>query len=256
MKVLIVDDEIEILESVCELLEENYREGNSFHKSYVARQAAELLQQEKFDILLTDIRMPVYSGLELAKIAKGANPDCHVILLTAYSDFDYAYKAIRQGCDGYILKTDGDGEILLAFQKVLEKAKTEAEERRLISRAEKRRDEFTGQEGGDQMGFVTAYIRQHLTEELSLQRLAGLFFTNPSYLSRQFKEKTGTGINEYITALRLECAKELLSTSKLTIGEVSRRAGFESQNYFGQVFKKAVGIKPSEFRQQFMFLED
>ena len=94
------------------------------------------------------------------------------------------------------------------------------------------------------------YISKHISENLSLQHVAQHVALNPSYFSRKFKAVVGTNFREYIIFLRISKAEQLLTSSKLSVSEISYICGFHDSNYFSVVFKKIVGISPVKFRKQ------
>lgn len=96
---------------------------------------------------------------------------------------------------------------------------------------------------------VQQYIRSHLSEDLSLMKLAELSYFNPSYLSRLFKQATGQNVTDYIASLRVGRAKELLRDYGKKIGDISASLGYESQHYFSRFFKKFTGMTPQEYRE-------
>jgi two-component system response regulator YesN len=98
---------------------------------------------------------------------------------------------------------------------------------------------------------VRSYIGEHIGEDLSLVRLAGMIHFNPSYLSRLFKQECGVNLSEYIDAVRMERAKELLKRDELKIAEVGARLGYETHHSFTRFFKKSTGVTPLEYRESF-----
>lgn len=94
------------------------------------------------------------------------------------------------------------------------------------------------------------YICENYEKELSLSSIAKTFALSESHFSRQFKVYTGFGVNEYITAVRIKNAEELLLTTKRPITEIAQRCGFNSSSYFAAVFKKMRGKTPAEIRKQ------
>ncbi|MBD0380894.1 response regulator transcription factor [Paenibacillus sedimenti] len=94
------------------------------------------------------------------------------------------------------------------------------------------------------------FIQKHLNEELSLTRLAGMVHLNPSYLSRFFKQMTGTVLTDYITGLRIAKAKSLLRETDLKIQDIAPQVGFDSPAYFIRLFKKEMHVTPSEYRDK------
>ncbi|WP_239630738.1 response regulator [Paenibacillus sp. H1-7] len=93
-----------------------------------------------------------------------------------------------------------------------------------------------------------AYIKQHLSAELTVAHCASQVHLSGSYFANLFKKVTGMSFNQYVTATRMEKAKEMLLQNK-QIQEIASALGYEERRYFSDVFKKVTGMTPSEFRQ-------
>ncbi|MBM7565503.1 AraC family transcriptional regulator [Paenibacillus sacheonensis] len=100
-----------------------------------------------------------------------------------------------------------------------------------------------------QLSPILAYLDQHLAEDLSLERLEGLFFISRFHLSRLFKKHTGSTIHEYILYKRIALAKTLLREGR-SVTEASMDAGFNDYSGFLRVFKKKVGLLPRQYAKQ------
>ena len=94
------------------------------------------------------------------------------------------------------------------------------------------------------------YIRQNLGKRLSLNEVASAFNFSPNYLSQLFAQWGESGFVEFVTATRVNAAKDLMASTDLKIYEISERLGFESAFYFSKVFKKVEGISPREYMQR------
>ncbi|MBW4085551.1 helix-turn-helix domain-containing protein [Paenibacillus sp. S150] len=92
------------------------------------------------------------------------------------------------------------------------------------------------------------YIFNHLYEELTLGRLAGVVGQNASYLSQQFKKETGFTVSDYIRRERIEEAKRLMELPGVSLSDIAIRLHFNDQSYFTKVFKKYTGMTPRQFR--------
>lgn len=101
---------------------------------------------------------------------------------------------------------------------------------------------------------IQSYILQHYMDNITLQHLSEVFFINPNYLSRMFKEKTGGNFIDYLTSIRIEKAKDLLENSDLKVSEISLTVGYETSKYFSSVFKEKCGITPKEYRSAHLHL--
>ena len=97
---------------------------------------------------------------------------------------------------------------------------------------------------------VQEYIRQNLGKRLSLNEVASAFNFSPNYLSQLFAQWGESGFVEFVTATRVNAAKDLMASTDLKIYEISERLGFESAFYFSKVFKKVEGISPRDYMQR------
>lgn len=95
---------------------------------------------------------------------------------------------------------------------------------------------------------ATQYIDQHYNQEITLEDIAREVDISPYYLSKLFKEEMGENYIEYLTNQRVEHAKMSLKNISLTIKEVGINVGYSDPNYFSRIFKKYVGVTPSEYR--------
>lgn len=96
---------------------------------------------------------------------------------------------------------------------------------------------------------IQRYVELHYTEELSLDEVSKLFYSDMFYTSRLFKKITGFTFKDYIIRLRIARAKELLYHTLDDITTVSLNSGFNNVNHFIRIFKKFEGITPYQFRK-------
>ena len=102
----------------------------------------------------------------------------------------------------------------------------------------------------DMINRARMMIRKSLESDLTIQQVAEHLGVSYSNFRKLFKEYTGLSPATYQQELRLLRAKELLSTTDLTIKEIAYRLNFESPDYFSAKFKAKMGCKPSEIKQQ------
>jgi len=95
-----------------------------------------------------------------------------------------------------------------------------------------------------------AYIDANLVKDIFLDDIAGRVEVSPFYFSKLFKEETGENFIDYLTMARIQKAKELLRDLSKSIKEVSAESGYSDPNYFSKLFKKAVGLTPTEYRER------
>ena len=97
---------------------------------------------------------------------------------------------------------------------------------------------------------LTAYIREHLTDKLSLDQAAEQVYLSKSYFCRIIKDELGCTFTEYVNRLRIERSKTLLRGTNMPISEIACAVGFDDQSYFTRIFKKQTGMAPGKYREQ------
>lgn len=98
---------------------------------------------------------------------------------------------------------------------------------------------------------VTEYMQRSFREELSLAQLAAHVHLSPNYLANLYKKETGATIIDALTQLRLEEAKRLLREEPgLLIADLAERVGYKDSKHFTKLFKREVGMNPSEYRER------
>ena len=131
ISVLIVDDEKIEREGLKYLISRETEEHRVFEASN-GKQALQILHTENIQLLLTDIKMPHMTGLELAKKTKEEYPDIQIIIFSGFSDFAFAQEAIHYGVTEYILKPvnpeDFHKVIQLAEEKIASRIKKKSRE--------------------------------------------------------------------------------------------------------------------------------
>ena len=121
LKVLIVDDEEKICELILHLVDWKAMDLKVVQVLHDGLSAVEYIEQNSPDIVITDIRMPNYDGLEMIEWAKKAKPGINFIVISGYSNFEYAQKAIHYGVQDYLLKPLRKQELENILVKIKEK---------------------------------------------------------------------------------------------------------------------------------------
>jgi AraC family transcriptional regulator len=92
------------------------------------------------------------------------------------------------------------------------------------------------------------YIEERLTDTIGVRDLAAQVHMSPFHFARRFKQAVGQPPHAYITTVRMERAKQLLSKSDLPLGHIATAVGYRTQAHFTGVFHKRVGMTPRIFR--------
>ena len=240
---MIVDDERSIREALSIILDWQvlgieivglYRNG---------AEAFDALLDEYPDIVLTDIKMPGLSGLELLSRARSAEMDAVFVILSGYAEFEFAKQAMRFGVRHYLLKPISEEQLLNVMTEVrneclLRLPRTISERQHPVS--------------GDLIRIIKTYVRANIADpNLSLGQISqNELFMNADYVSKQFAKKTGERFSAYVTRKRVELACALLTSGNLRVNEVAEQTGFGNNiQYFSRIFKKNTGITPSEYQR-------
>lgn len=140
-KILLVDDERREREGISFLIE-RYGYPLEIRQAVNGQKALELMKEESFDILFTDVKMPIMDGLDLSKAVSVEYPQTIIIIFSAYSEFDYAKKAMEAGVVNYLLKPIELDEFQRCMEGVLKKLQEKKklsslqEEKELVKQAQ------------------------------------------------------------------------------------------------------------------------
>ncbi|MFS0872460.1 response regulator [Paenibacillus xylanilyticus] len=249
--ILIVDDEPRTREGIRKTLEGWSAGRNQIQTAASGVEAREWLASQPADLLITDVRMPEFSGLSLVEAIQEFPIKPAVLIMSGYADFNYVHQAIKLGVVDYLLKPIDKEQLLQTVQKAL----LVSEQQRRIQTMQKMVDpklidvrERREQRGDTPIGEALAYIEAHLGENMTMREIADSLHLNSSYFSVLFKEQVGLNFSEYLTRKRIQRAKELLVQTALPISEVAERVGYQTDKYFIKVFKSLEGLSPSKYR--------
>jgi two-component system response regulator YesN len=101
----------------------------------------------------------------------------------------------------------------------------------------------------DEMTKVLNYIEKNYKNRITLEEAAEHVNMSPYYLSKQFKKRIGINFIDYVTDLKIKCAKELLGNTSKPVIDISIELAFNEPNYFTRVFRKVTGMTPLKYRE-------
>ena len=231
---LIADDEEKILRGM-----ERYIQTHTtcFDRIYCAlngQEALDMVYRYHPDIMLVDIQMPLRSGLDVMREAIDAGVCPITVVLSGFDTFSYAQQALRMGARDYLLKPCRSSELLEKLESLVKDVQPKTSDARL--------------EGNPTLQAAARYIREHIDGVLSLAEVAQVVAVSPAYLSQIFSQSVG-GFVEYINQQRIELACEYMRDPTMRVYEIALRVGFRDEKYFSKVFKRIVGMSPSEYRR-------
>lgn len=254
---LVIDDNDDIRRMIGELLKDEYnivtapdgREGVRLAAKYVP------------DLIICDVMMPVMDGLECCRIIKDEVSTSHipVLMLTACSMDEQRARGYDSGADGYLSKP---------FNSAVLKSRC----RNLIENRKRIKNLWSSNGGGD----VTAKERNASVlvndvdsefyskvldimkkemgnPDLNVDTLASMMGLGRSQFYRKIKALTNYSPVELLRNLRLKQAREMLTTTEKTIGEIAYEVGFSSPAYFTRCYREAFDETPTELRERIAF---
>jgi AraC family transcriptional regulator len=106
--------------------------------------------------------------------------------------------------------------------------------------------------GGRRLKQTLAFIEDHLSEELSLSRIASIAGISASHFKTLFRESAGVPVHQYVIQRRIERAKDMLMQGKLSIAEIALATGFSHQSHLARHMRRSVGLSPRAMRRLFV----
>ncbi len=255
-RVLLVDDEEIDLEGMRRLIDWRGLGMEVVAAVSSGLAAMQVIENEAVDVLVTDIRMPGMSGLELVRLAAQRQPELESLFVSGYEDFHYARQAIRMQASGYVLKPVDDDEL----HQVLTDVKAKLDRASPGPGGGSGRSPTVGFPEGSAISSVkknrrlveeiARYVREHLQRNFTLREVADHFSFSPNHLGYLFKEATGMNFSDYVIQARLQCAAELLRDPRIKVYEAANQAGYRNLAYFSKQFRECYGMTPGEYRGQ------
>ncbi|MDO4164753.1 MAG: two-component regulator propeller domain-containing protein [Bacteroides sp.] len=244
-KVLVVDDNPDVVEFVCQVLHARYA-------CHVARDGKEGLEQAMEhlpDLIISDILMPVMDGLEMVRRLKKNVPTSTIpiILLTGKSDKDTELESIRLHIDAFIAKPFEPDILLSRVEQLLAVSRTHEAKARMEALSTPAEIEAVSYDEKF-LETVTHLIEEHIADaELNVNSLCEWSATNNKQMYRKIKQLTGMTPVEYIKSIRMKKAAMLLKQQKFSVAEVMYMVGFSNHSYFSKCFQTAFGVTPKQY---------
>ena len=235
MNLLIADDENLELKVLEKTVKKHFVDELEIFASSNGRKASQICDEVKPDIALLDIEMPGMNGIELAKYIKEKYADCIIIFITAYDRFDYAIEAMHIKAFDYLLKPWKEERLCELINTAIENVRSMQKTDSIVH---------------SQKDVIKDYIDRNYKKDISAKDVAGILGYSDVYFSKVFKQLFDDNFINYLTKIRIDRAKLLLKDISFNIKEVGKSVGYADSNYFTKVFKRSIGISPSEYRSK------
>lgn len=241
-KLLIADDEPNIRENLNLLFPWDQLHIEVVFLAADGREAYNYILNAPVDFVLADIRMPVMDGLELAQLLQKEHPEISVVLLSAYSDFEYARSAMRCGVLAYLTKPVRYAELIDTFRRLSAMDTNSSETEKNSSATLGRQDETYRGYYQEIVFQIQRYIRENVGSA-SLIGAAQYTGLSPSYVSTLFHRFLGKTFSEYLTMARMEQADCLLNEG-WSISDISWAVGYNNPNNFIRAYRQYTKRDP------------
>ncbi len=247
-KLIVVEDEPLIRQNIIKKINSLSIPFQLVGEASNGENAISLIEELYPSLVITDIKMPNYDGLELIKYLYKNHPHIKTVILSGYNDFKYAQAALKYGVKDFLLKPIRIEELSTTLQNVL--LILESENKEISSFLV----DHNNLKPEDLSQLLENYLLSNYASITSVHEIAEKFgFTN-EYLSKIFKKHTGVTLIKYLTKIRLNEAKQLLiNQPELEIKKIGELIGYKDAFYFSRVFKANVGVYPSDYRLKYLY---
>ncbi len=249
--VLVVEDEPPILRNIVVKIEDTHNSFRVTHTANTGKEAIKLLQQEPFDVIFLDIHLLVITGIDVLRFIHENEIPVKPVILSGYDEFKYAQKAIEYKAFAYHIKPLNREELKNTLKKLHTALHKDASS--LSVRSQSTRTLQHSYTHFDSKKNLALTIKNHIETNYHLditgQTLADEFNFVPSHISTIFKKFYHMSPTDFLTKTRVKEAEKLIRNTDLPFKYIARSVGYANPLYFSKVFKKQIGISPSEYRK-------
>ena len=247
--ILIVEDNQELIDLIAQLLSTEHR----IMRAYNGKEALELMNTDNIDLVITDVMMPVMSGMELTHHLR-SNPlwsNIPIIMLTAKRGEEARAEAYTAGADAYITKPFSIGVLKARIDNLLLRKQQIAHAIKVSGLAGLGQLHLTSEDEAFVQRCVEC-VQRHLGDSaFDQQAFADEVNMSKSTLYKRLKSLTGMYTSAFIRHVRMRAACQLLEAQPhIRIAELAYAVGYNEPKYFSSCFKKDFGMLPSEYAEK------
>ena len=247
---LLVEDNEDLLGLMVKLLGGDY----TIHTATNGKEALEVVELEDIDLIVSDVMMPVMDGIEFCRNIKGNFDTSHIplILLTAKKQEEDRVEAYKSGADAFITKPFNlsvlharIGNLLKSRERVMKDFK-----KQLVFEAKELN--YTSMDE-DFLQRAIDCVNRHLDDpNFDQTQFLEEMNTTKSTFFRKLKSLTGLTYVSFIRNIRMKAACRIMEEKKhVRISELAYAVGYNDPRYFSSIFKKEIGMQPSEYMERF-----
>lgn len=259
ISILVVEDNAEMRLFLTNILSDSYKVLVADNGEIGLKIARESLP----DMILTDVMMPVMDGLDMIRHLKEDVNICHIpiIVLSAKSSLDDRIDALEEGIDDYITKPFSATYLKTRIAQLFKQRKLLQEV--YLSRLTEKNEEHVKENEMDFrpqqpkvmdadkvfMQKVMSFLEENMDNpELEIDDFASHLCLGRTVFYRKLKSIVGLTPVEFVRAMRIKRAVQLLDSSDYNFSQIAYMTGFTDPKYFGKCFKKVMGVTPTEYK--------
>jgi len=268
-KLLVVDDQKIIRDGFIRMLQRDSRNKYQIYQADCGQEALKTALEVEPQIVVTDVKMPDYSGLELIRRLKTRLKGSKYVIISGYDNFSYAKEAIRLEVSDYLLKPINRADVAEVMDKLTSSLDSLDTEANAVSEMVGLNNDDLNKPSGEKLSigvdntgnssaqqkmiveYAMDYVNKNFDKNLSLTYISNLVSRNYSYFSNLFSTETGSNFCDYLRNVRIEKAKELLRDMRYMVNDISRKVGYQDTVQFSKAFRKHTGMTPGQYRSQY-----
>lgn len=247
--ILVVEDEDDLRNFIVSELQSDFKVTSALNGEEGIKLANELIP----DLIITDVMMPVLSGIDLCNTIKNQMGTSHIpiIILSAKTKVSEQIEGLEMGADVYMLKPFNMEHLKVQIVRLIN-FKEKIYSRFLGEKEVIPQGAFTSKLDEEFMNKITSFLDVNLSDSnLGVDQLANCVTLSKVQTYRKVKAITGLTVVEFIRAIRLKKAAQLVLDRKLSFSEIAYETGFSSPSYFTRCFHEHFGKTPSEYVNEF-----
>lgn len=259
VRIMVVEDDAEMLRFVSGILVADY----DIIQAADGQDGLEKAVSQQPHLIISDVNMPRMNGWQMVETLKQQTATSHipVVLLTANSALDDRIRGAAEGVDDYIVKPFSTEYLRVRIAAILKKQQQQQQhylEQFARSGAAAAQDTSQEQDSVEErrlseidsnmMRQLHTFMEEHLADNLPIQSLAEHVGMSRTLFYNKIRSIAGLTPVDFYRRYHVERSAQLMRDQGLTVSEACYRTGFSDPKYFSKVFKKFMGITPSEYR--------
>ena len=247
-KLLVVEDNVELLMLMQQLLRHNYR----VYTAQNGREALQVVHSTDLDLIISDVMMPEMNGYELTEAVKSDQDYSHlpIILLTAKIQDTDREEALKVGADDYIAKPFRLSDLQLRIDNIIANRQRIQREFKQQTIAEtKQKVQETPSPDNEFLKRAIQCVNDHLDDaDFDRDVFAREMGASQSTLYNKLRATTGMNVSSFIRNIRMKAIDDIIRQQPdLRVSDLAYKVGFKDPKYFATTFKKEFGMQPKEY---------